>query len=230
MKTGTKPAALAPPVAYVKFRMRYDMMDVYADPKTGEARPGDSLSERERSGMQRIAPLSQARYDAWLEQFASDASKAMPSLSRVDERPVPKERIILLSRLFRISVLDENWGFAVKIATVPGCSSPGIQSALFPKFCEAVRRTLLRCDAGSAIIMKRSQTAYVPLAAVSDSEFSDMCSAARMRIAKRRKATGGYNEPPKRPRGRPRKDAAPAPGPQAAAAEAACHERTASAI
>lgn len=194
--------AIRPPTAYVKFRMPYTAIDVYVDPKTGQnPTPGNTLDDAGRSAMKRSQALSQARYDRWVKDLTDRLAKAMPSLASVDKRPSPDEHVIAAGSLFTVSIVAENWCFAVKLSSNPNAKNRGAQSACFPRFCRSLRDVLLQCDAGGSMVAKRSQASFTPISSLSDKELDGIASVAKLRLpAKRQKTVTGYNEPAKKTR------------------------------
>lgn len=198
------PPPKRPPCGYVKFRMPYSAIDVYRDPKTGAASCGNTLDDAARSRLKRDAAASQARYDAWLEDLRTAIGRAFPSFRPCDERPSRHERVIMASTLFKVSIIAENWCFAIRLATDPEARNRGAQVALFPKFCRKMRDILLHCDASGSILVKRSQACFVPLSSLSDADLDVMSAAARIRLNPKRETVLGYNEPAKAVRGKAR--------------------------
>jgi len=200
------------PTAHASFRIPYSAMDVYVDEKSGQAYQGDELDDNARDRLKRDRALSQARYDAWLADFKQMAAKAMPSFKDVDDRPRPGERVILQSRLFRVTVESENWCFVVRLSAEPNMKSRGLQAAKFPRFCRLLRSVLLACGPSSGALIKRNQTTFVPVSDMSDADLDAMAKAARMRFGDRRGSVKGFNEPEKpKKRGRGETDPPAAP-------------------
>lgn len=190
------------PTAQASFRIPYAAMDVYVDPATGKTHAGDALDDNARKQFKRNKVMSQERYDAWLAGFKQAAMSAMPSFKDVDLRPRPNERVILESKLFRISVESENWCFAIRLSALPNIRSRGPQAALFPKFCKTLRDLLLSCGPSACAVAKRNQASFVPVSELSDEDLDAMAKAASMRFSARRGSVSGFNEPerPKKPR------------------------------
>lgn len=191
------PQPRIPTIACIKFRMPYAAIDVYTDPATGKTYNGDTLTDAEREKLQRSKNLSQTRYDKWLEQFRTNLQDAMPSFTICDERPSNSERVILRNKLFHVEIIARAWYFTVRLATNPDNSCIGLKAIQFPKFCRAARNALLQCEAADAIIVKQSQTSFLPLKDLSDEALDAMSSAVRIRINKNSNPIKGYNEPAK---------------------------------
>ena len=179
------------------YYIHYNSVNVYKskqNPK--DLRTIDQIPSHQRNQFNLDLPLSQANYDAWLEQFRKAMCKRYKSYRIVDKYLKRTQRIVLENNMFQVIIEDNEWSFAVELISIPQCPYKAFQKHLFSQFFKGMREILFTIT--ETIYIRNGSWSAEPFTASDQDKLDEHIKAAQIKLDPNVKATGGYNDDFKR--------------------------------